>query len=214
MKMKPQKAFTLIEMIIAITVFTIFIGFSISSFLAFHRADQEAVSTRSLMLEAEAAMNVLSEAVRENKIKYEEYDEDSGSLLDLLSANRLGLSSTLGLAASDALNTSELILESADGETTWRYAWDEALSVQTCHDDENGNEECGDASLLHAETTTVSYANFSIFPAVDPFDPANTDDDVQYQPHVQIDLTFETPGRVREMISIDLHTTVTSRFYQ
>ena len=57
MDKRQKAAFTLIEMIIAITVFTIFIGFAISAYLTFHRADQDALTNRSLLMESEAILN-------------------------------------------------------------------------------------------------------------------------------------------------------------
>ena len=37
-------------------------------------------------------------------------------------------------------------------------------------------------------------------------------DDLQYQPIIGIDLVGSLPGRVRDVLSVDLHTSVTSRF--
>lgn len=73
-------AFTLLEMIIAITVFTIFIGFSIGVYLSYHRTNQEALVMRSIMLEAEAAMAALTEAVKENRVDYDRSDESNLAL--------------------------------------------------------------------------------------------------------------------------------------
>lgn len=85
--LKKNPGFTLIEMIIAITVFTIFIGFSISAYLTFHRADQEALIERNLVMSAQAIMADLSEAIRENKIDYDSYDSSVGTgILPLVDA--------------------------------------------------------------------------------------------------------------------------------
>lgn len=186
MNVLKKSAFTLIEMIIAITVFTIFIGFSISAYLTFHRADQEALTTRTLIMSAQGVMSALSDTIRESSIAY-----DSLSML----------------------STSELHLLSADGDVETVYVWDsveETLSMQTF---DSAGDPLTDAVLLHSENTTVSYVSFSIFPSENPRDNP-TEDALQYQPFVTIDLSFSMPGRVREEVTMDLHTSVTTRFYQ
>lgn len=196
--------FTLIEMIIAITVFTIFIGFAISSYLVLHRANQEVLIQRSLMLEAQGTMNALIEALRENRIDYNAYEDRV--LLDFL------------LDYSDTRTTSTLFLLSPDGDIHYEYTWDEevqALTVSATDSDGNPVDGYGSPLLLHGPKTQVSYVSFRIFPDVNPYVTENvSDDDVQYQPTVQIDLEFSIPGRIREKVTVDLHSSVTSRFYQ
>ncbi len=218
-------AFTLLEMIIAITVFTIFIGFSISTYLSFHRADQEALEQRSLMLEIQGTMDQISEAVRSNKIDYSGAysEEETGSGRDILGSLSDSLSVSL-FGASHVLNEKVLSLVSPDGATKYVYTWDDDEEVQTLSlqvfDLDEGAWVAADGYtegpvLLHGENTKVTYANFRIFPDVDPYDSDNaSDDDVQYQPTVQINLTFSVPGRVRPTVDLELQTSITSRFYQ
>jgi prepilin-type N-terminal cleavage/methylation domain-containing protein len=202
-------AFTLLEMLIAITVFTIFIGFAISTYLAFHRADQEVLAQRSVMLEIQGTMNLLSQAVKENKIYYE--DEESGGRFDILSGARSSLFS--GFLSQHEKNSTTLELISPDGQTLYVYAWngdEETLSLESY--DADGNLLTG-PELLHNETTRVTAVNFRIFPDEDPYQNA-TDNDIQYQPTVQLSLSFTVPGRIHEELTVDLQTLVTSRFYQ
>lgn len=199
--------FTLIEMIIAITVFTIFIGFAISSYLVLHRANQEVLIQRSLMLEAQGTMNVLTEAVRENRIDYAAYED---SILVEAFSPLLG--------DSHVIHTSTLFLLSPDEEIHYQYTWDEEEQILTAAaTDSDGNplDAYADPLLLHGEESQVTYAAFRIFPDVNPYVLENaSNDDVQYQPTVQIDLEFSIPGRIRELVTVDLQSSVTSRFYQ
>lgn len=184
-----RPAFTLLEMIIAITVFTIFIGLVIASYLSFHRADQEALATRALILEVEAAMNTLSEAVRENRVDY-----------------------------SVTTEPGVLRLVNVDGTEYFIFRWDpeaERLSLEKV--DAEGRPLDGYLSpiFLHGENTRVSFVDFEIFPEKDPYDPAHAaETEVQYQPLVRMSLTFAVPGRVREEVSFRLQSSVSSRFYQ
>lgn len=202
---KSRPAFTLIEMLIAITVFTIFIGFAISTYLTFHRADQDALTQRSLIMDSEAILNQLSDAVRENKIDYEAYG--SGSSED---GNPFSPSA---LTFTDALNEEALYLISADGEQKITYRWDadeETLSVQYFDADGTATTE---EQVLHSEGLTVSDANFRVFPATNPYED-RTNDEIQYQPMVTFTLNFSMPGRVDPELTLELQTTVTSRYYQ
>ncbi|MBU0982154.1 prepilin-type N-terminal cleavage/methylation domain-containing protein, partial [Patescibacteria group bacterium] len=63
-----KKAFTLVEMIIAITIFTVFIGFAMSGYLVFHRAQQEVAISRSVLMESEEILSVISSAIKADAI--------------------------------------------------------------------------------------------------------------------------------------------------
>lgn len=196
---RGRKAFTLIEMIIAITVFTIFIGFSISAYLTFYRANQDALANRSLLMSSEAILNELSDATRENKIDYVAYALASGG-------GSIPMASSFG----KALNEQTLRLISPDGQEQIVYSWDaddESLSVKRA---ENGGA-FSEPQRLNSEGLTVSYVNFRIFPETDTYAEGS---EVHYQPMVTFDLSFSMLGRMTETLMLDLKTTVTSRFYQ
>jgi hypothetical protein len=55
--------------------------------------------------------------------------------------------------------------------------------------------------------------NFRIFPDENPYDDPSKDA-IQYQPTVQIKITFSLPGRIQEEVTVDFQTSITSRFYQ
>ena len=215
--MKRQEAFTLVEVIIAITVFTIFIGFVMSGYLAFHRAEQEAITARSLLFEIESAQDTVVQLAKQNKIDYESYAEEDVYGSDIL-AQTVSRGVFADLVMTNAMNTETLRLVSADGETQYTIFWDseeETLSLYTLEGGAEAADAAGSAILLHSEETRVDYVNFKIFPDEDPFLTENSDrSDLQYQPQVQIHMSFTRPGRVRDEVTIDLQTTVTSRFYQ
>ena len=209
---QKRDAFTLIEMIIAITVFTIFIGFAVSTYLTFHRADQDALTTRSMTMEGEAILSELSDAVRENKIDYAAYEVMSGGGGAFTGVGARGLTVPT-LSIGDALNESMLYLVSADGEERRVYTWDseeETLSVQ--YFDADG-KSMAEPQVLHSESVKVSYVNFKIFPGRNPYEN-RTEDALQFQPMVGFSLEFTSEGRMDKELTFELQTTVTSRFYQ
>lgn len=218
-------AFTLIEMIIAITVFSIFIGFAVSSYLAFHRADQEALVDRSLMMEAGQVMDLLTADIQANKIDYEYYEDLSSGGVHIMhgfGSGGLSLSPpfSFGFGSDHELNKSILVLRSVDGLTRTVYEWDEedlTLSVDKFDMTSGTAVELPDyPQLLTSGQVYLNDVNFRIFPDVDPYDSATdpSDDEVQFQPVVTLNLTFAAVGRVRAEVTLPLQTTVTSRFYQ
>ncbi len=204
MNKRQKPAFTLIEMIIAITVFTIFIGFAISAYLTFHRADQDALTNRSLLMESEAILNELSDATRENKIDYDSYTGGSSS------GGGAWTFEPVTISIGDARNEQTLYLISPDESEQIIYRWDseaETLSVERILDGTSSGEQ-----ILNSENLKVTYVNFKIFPQEDPF--ADTSYEYQYQPMVSFDLSFSMPGRMDAELTLELSTTVTSRYYQ
>ncbi len=80
--MTEKPAFTLVELLIAITVFSIFIAFGMTSFSVFHGVQLDAAASRDMMFELNQNMELIREAVKENKIDFE---NSSGTSLALLS---------------------------------------------------------------------------------------------------------------------------------
>lgn len=194
-------AFTLLEMIIAITVFTIFIGFAMSSYLSLHRAQEESGAERNMLFEAQNVMDILVDAIKENKIDYEAYQSEKSWAGDVL-GQTVGRYYDLGFGGN-VLGGGDLYLVSPGGDSLV-FEWDSESGMLSM----NGEGMLSDA-------VSVKYLNFEIFPDADPYDQENSmDDDVQFQPIVQIDITFATPGRVRDEVTLDFQTSVTSRFYQ
>lgn len=211
--MNPQTkapAFTLIEMVIAITVFSIFMAFVMGSYLVFHRSNQEALTYRGLILETQWAMDFITDALRNNAISFDYYLVESGATSDALTPFSDG--------DVDPIVTSTLVLVSPDGVSFTHYVWDEdaqTLTVQQFDEDGSPLDGYSDPILLHAEATKVSFVRFTLFPPANPYALENAaEDDLQYQPIVQVQLTFSLPGRMREMLHFPLQTSVTSRLYQ
>lgn len=205
--MKKHSAFTLIEMVVAITIFTIFIGMAIGSFLFFHKAQQDAAASRTLIFEAENIVTIMTELVKENKIDY--------------SYKECVLCGDFEFV--DAKNTDKIVFLSLDGLTQTIVELDDEEEVLTILKKNlnliSGEFENADAydeaALLHTNDVYIESVNFRIFPNEDPFDPENvSDNDVQYQPNVKIEMTLKTLSRSGAEKTLNFETTLTSRIYQ
>jgi len=196
--MKIRKAFTLIEVIIAITVFTIFIGFVMSAYLTFHRSQQQVASTRSMLLEGQAIFDHITDLMDEYNFYFDYYNTET----------------EFGTDDSYTLETQELVLISLDGENAARVYWeeDEEELTGTLYFQEGEDE----AVALNTISSSVSFMSFRVFPDKNPYDVENQSDSSfpHFQPNVQMKMTLSRPGTDEDNVIVDLQTTITSRFYQ
>jgi prepilin-type N-terminal cleavage/methylation domain-containing protein len=193
-----RKAFTLIEMIIAITVFTIFIGFVMAAYLTFHKSQQQVAATRSMLLESEAIFNRLGDLMDNHKIHFEYYNSDTALEGD----------------ATHTLETQELVLISLDEEEVVTIYWEESSE-----DEDEGDLfleiEGEEVIQLNGIGTSVDFMSFRIFPDDNPYSVENQSDSSfpHFQPHIQVKMTLGREANFEDVI-LDLQTTFTSRFYQ
>jgi type II secretory pathway pseudopilin PulG len=200
--MKKNSAFTLVEMLMAITIFMIFMGFAMGSYLRFQALQREAALTRTVILELESAMSVMVDAVKQNVVDYDSYS----------------FFNPVSLGSSKVLEGNRLaLLDPNSGEQTV-FFWDKDAGLLTEQRfTSDGSPKAGfiEALPLHSDLVDASLVSFEIFPTKNPYDSEFVfDDELQFQPHVSIDIEFTSLGRIRDTISLDLHTSVTSRFYQ
>lgn len=189
---RTRPAFTLLEMVVAITVFTIFIGFSLNTYLSFQRSDGEVLVERQVLFEAEAILDRLSHALQTQSVLYSEY---------------------ASAGQESALKENTLYLLSADEQTESRFAWD-AVTKTLWFSERKVGEGWGEALRLHSENVSLSALQFIIAPSDDPFDKSNRETDaLQFQPLVTVKLTAEAQGKVRDTVRVDLQTSVVTRQY-
>lgn len=200
-------AFTLVELIVSMTIFTIFVGVVTSTFLLTSRTLREANEVRKVYTEARFLMDRLTQDIRLNKIDYDclnsgllyqtvLYAEcQGGVILPLISAD--GMHRTVyrfegGVFSVVALN---LVPDVAGGHWTLATGY-------------TGFER------FDPQSVTLERVAFNIFPGKSPYD--NFEDvTLQYQPsvHVEID-AMPRSTRLENPESVQLRTTVTSRIYQ
>ncbi len=197
-KTMKQDAFTLIEMLISITVFTIFIGAAIGTYNLFHRAQQQSADQREIVQETQRIFEHLTELVQESRIDFERYEEEQPSVLGPIQSHQLYL---------------------IDPESRERYelTWDpyeESLSEQWFVGEGVPSPGYLEPVVLHDVLFSVEEIDFTIYPNLDPYDPENSQDSgLQFQPIVRMELLVSRPGRVSERLYMDLETSITSRFY-
>jgi prepilin-type N-terminal cleavage/methylation domain-containing protein len=155
-----KPAFTLIEVLMAVTVFTLFIGFAIGAYLNLHQALHKAEERRHLLLESEVILHRLSAAIKVDAVDYNAYAEDMGALLG-------------GPIEGSVLHLKE-------GGT---YSWDELESTLLWTD---GTAE----EILTKDPVKLTLLKFRIFPGMNPYEAASSADYYQPTVQINLQLSL------------------------
>ncbi|MFH1533885.1 MAG: type II secretion system protein [Nitrospirota bacterium] len=193
-KILKQRGFTLIEMMVAMAIFVMFLGVLIGSYTDIVKSQQEANDYRVLYSEARRVFDKITEEVRNGAIYY-------GIDVDYRNVNeRLVLISMGG--------DRHVVFEyDDDKENIWfgEDVLEEQIRKQT------------DYLLISPEIDRISVTEFNVFvsPVDDPYKLENVfKDGFQFQPKVTVFATFEMERRKSGTpYSVDLQTTISSRSY-
>ncbi len=204
------KGFTLVELLIAMTVFAIFIAILASSYLFLTRSQRDTNELRKLYSEGRFLMDEVVSVARGSQIAYECYDavlSGDGTCYDsslepisgTISGTALAVMNPEGKRVVVKLDECE---ESAClkkvvqvmGETGW---------VPSEDDGYYSNSEEG-FQTLNLENIEVNSAHFVISPGVESAPEA---------PHVSIYLSLTGDSQIRDEVNFDIQTTVSLRDY-
>jgi type II secretory pathway pseudopilin PulG len=197
-KIKKQKGFTLIEMLISMAIFMTFTGILISSYTGIVRAQRDANSYRDMYVQARQVMETLVQELRDGMVDYGNINLEGNQVLRLVSRD-----STTKTYVSYKDNTVSL---------KKRYLTD---GKAPCVIDNNCYGPEKDAVNLN-DVSNVEVSKFRVYfsPKIDPYDPKKVDYDTsQFQPRVTIYAEFTKDRGNEKEYTMDLQTTVSSRVY-
>ncbi|NIA02467.1 MAG: prepilin-type N-terminal cleavage/methylation domain-containing protein [Nitrospirae bacterium] len=192
-KILNKKGFTLIEMMVAMAIFVMFLGVLIGSYTDIVKSQQEANDYRVLYSEARRVFDKITEEVRNGAIYYKNIDYRS--------------------------DNQSLVLISMDGDRHVVFEYDEDEENIWFGEDilEEQIRKQTDYLLISPDNDRISVTEFNVFvsPVDDPYKLENTfNDGLQFQPKVTVFATFEMERRKGGTpYSVDLQTTVSSRSY-
>lgn len=225
-KQKIQSGFTLVELLVSIAVFVIFLGVVSNSYVTIVRGQREANVVRRLYAETRSALNIMEEELRLSSIDYNCYgqgvddeEENSANVFDVDSLQCPPQASIIN-GFTDTL----ALINRARGEKTFLLydATAQILLMQKFQRNDAGwipfpgYEE--PRPILGTDVAVKKLA-FNLFPGVNPY---SDDDDiylnntVQFQPQVRVfvelesrqeDLNVRIPG-------LNFQTTYSSRIYE
>ncbi len=202
-KIREQKGFTLVEMLISMAIFMTFTGILISSYTGIIRAQRDANSYREMYVQARQVMETLVQELRDGMVDYG--------------------NSTI---AKNGLNEGEMFIISRDAMTRTHVCYDktkEVVSIDVVKlsadvDKKNfGDKTCGDKDFVPLnDSKSVRVTKFRVYysPKIDPFDPKSVNFSTsQFQPRVTVYAEFTKDIGNGKTYKMDLQTTVSSRVY-
>lgn len=199
-----RRGFTLIELIISITIFTLFIGVAGTSYVYVARSLRAANALRNTISEARGFLNTMVHDIRSHAIDYDCLATDCVSYFQGGQRQQL-------LPMVNREQTERVL---------YRFSHDRA---EVCRQKKTISSTAGvSASIwepcgfqtIEMPSFSISNLQFLVTPALDPFDSAHaTDDSVQFQPSVTVLLSGQQiPSRPTDA-PLDFQTTISSRLY-
>ncbi|MBI5755079.1 type II secretion system protein [Candidatus Peregrinibacteria bacterium] len=194
------RGFTLIELMISMVVFAIFITVMFSTYLFVASASRDANEERKAIEEAQFLLDEMVRTVRAGTVDYSCYD--AADVCGVLNAD----GRVDGILAVRLKATGERVLFQKDAES--------ALTILYQKKSNAGEwQNSSSPKKLSHEKITVERLDFLITPSADPYTHV-VDNQFQYQSRVSIFMEIQAPARSRpDGIRIPAQTTVSSRFY-
>ncbi|MBU1019019.1 MAG: prepilin-type N-terminal cleavage/methylation domain-containing protein [Patescibacteria group bacterium] len=209
MNLSSKKAFTLIEMVVAITIFTIFIGIISGTYLYIARAQHDTGEVRKVYSGARDVMEMIVAEARTSAPYYDCYDFGGGGEIPECTGTY-----NLELSAVDVL----ILLGRSEDEITV-FSSDEGEVFMKKYELGAGDVwvpqigyELG-ALPISGDEAVFEGLYFEIYPAISP-EVNYGDVSVQYQPHVTVYMRVAGETRNTSEMIYDLQTTISSRVYE
>lgn len=214
-----QKGFTLVEMLVALGIFSVFMGVLITSYISLVKGFRGTEDYRVLYADARNVFDTVIEHARNSTVYGDCNDISDGGFIDDLS--------TLSFCSTDGVKKVTFVLEEESNDV---------LSGLEVTDEQNLNEESArknlkmvveeidnplmglgysdsDTTILNSDSVNIKNFSFKVFPKTDPF--LGVYNDVSsYQPVVIIDATFEKVSASGSTYSLPLHTAISLRTYK
>lgn len=194
-KLQTHRGFTLIEMLISITLFMSFLGLVASSYTSLVSANRKAKEIQTLYNDVRFVFDTLASEIRSGAIDYTCIERE---ILDPL--------------CLDNLNTPKqkvMAIVHENGKKRSMYTFDDAAKkILVLHQSRASNLLAWPPASwesLTSEKFPLENLNFQIFPLKNPYDAANaSSDETQFQPSVTIFMKVK---------GFDFRTTYSSRTY-
>ncbi len=176
-------------MLIAMSVFVMFMGVVIQSYLGIVRSQQETNEYRVMYSEARYIFDKFSDEVRNGNIYYKDLD----------------------------LNEKKLVLISSDGNRAVKFSYDkDKNNLNFSEVVRKDGDIFSNPTSYQLNTDRIKIKDFYVYvtPSADPYNPENVaNNSLQYQPKVTVFATFEKEFSGGKTLDLDLQTTISSRSY-
>jgi prepilin-type N-terminal cleavage/methylation domain-containing protein len=216
---KIKFGFTLIEMIVSITIFSTFVGVISSSYIYIMNTLNDAEIVKDINADILSTVESITDDIKVSKIDYDCYSaEDKTAICNEIEVNTPNENVNNGY-----LVTKYLALQSHNGlnRVIYRVNKEKIQVLRQVFDSENNiwkadygfsenDEEPFGFKNVNGEQIKVNDAWFYITPYKNPFDSSSLEfDNLQYQPQVTLRMEFKGSSQIRQNITIPIQTTVT-----
>lgn len=211
-----REGFTLIELMISIVIFMIFLGMVSQSYISIVRTQRQANEVRKMYSDVRLVMDFLSEEIRLSSIDYDCYAGKGTSCEGVIAGTFF-----------DGRTEHLALIRQGGGQKTFVKLDDEGrLVVKKLL--REGNEYIPAPGYetnyrpLTSDRVTIDALSFAIFPDVNPYSneilegtniPIYADNGTQFQPKVTTFMSVSNAEGVDIPFDFDFQTTVSSRVY-
>lgn len=206
LKRQHRKGFTLLEMIISLGIFMLFLAAIFGTYIQITGLQQKTNLGREAIAEAREIMTYISEEVKDKAIDYSCYS----SLFPCVNGINGNNIEEISLISKDGLQRT-IIKKIREPETGQIY-----LTTINQSRTNTANQQWIDQtqeSKLHSDTLKFRDITFQITPNQDPFSnniEIASRDDLQYQPVIHVNLNVAQPESDSTIV---LETSISSRIY-
>ncbi len=213
---KMKKGFTLMELLISMVIFVIFLGVVSSSYISIVRAQKHANEVRKIYADIRAFVDTLNEEIRLSSLDYDCYSGQADFIGGIINTCEPGI--TIREGRSDYLS---LMRKDGLGKTLFYYDRNEGkIYVKKWVKEESGwniapGFEAGYRPLL-SDIIKMEHFTFAISPDKNPYsdDPlVYANNTMQFQPKVTIFMTATSRSDNTANFHFDFQTTISSRIY-
>jgi prepilin-type N-terminal cleavage/methylation domain-containing protein len=216
-KIKIQKGFTLIEVLVAITIFMIFITSVSSAYLDIAKSQREANAVRAVYSEMRYIFDLIGSEVRSKTVDYGcpgSVASQTATSAGCVKLNGVSKSNYIALVDNEGTQrTIFLVEDDLQDEKKKLYYYKEQKDLETFVWNRVEGFENGYTEIV-LKNIEINNFVFEASPLVDPFDPNNIGcGAIQFQPAVSIYTTIKSANEQAGNFELDLQTTISSRVY-
>ncbi|MEZ4087562.1 MAG: type II secretion system protein [Candidatus Gracilibacteria bacterium] len=215
-KNSERRGFTLIELMISIVIFVIFLGIVSQSYISIVRAQRRANEIRKMYSDVRIALDYISEEVRLSSIDYACYEGTGTNCEGVIQGTLFGGSTDhLALVRQGGTEKTFVKLDDEGHLVVKRLIRQEGEYVPA------PGYETGYVSLT-GDNVVFDHLSFSIFPDLNPYSnenipgtdtPIYADNGTQFQPKVGVYMSASSPEGSAIEFDFDFQTTISSRVY-
>jgi len=208
-----KSGFTLLELVVALAIFMIFIGAIMNSFISLTTTQQKANLSREASAEAKDLLNYISVEAREKRIDYSCKNGGTEDNADFsLNCGNIQIGEDLLFITNDGLE--RIIVRKERNDETDFYT---VSAIKQTRDNLISSWDSENETPLHSERLKIRNVNFETTPNFDPYDYSLVQPELE-QPKVQIILNIERNSKTEsatasETPPIVIQTTISSRSY-